>query len=64
MGLWSKKSISLLQAEAAAEGHVFELWHFLTQYVHRQNAPKVDVATASLKARDYTAAARALAALR
>jgi hypothetical protein len=31
----------------AAEGHVFELCHFLTQYVHPQNAPKVDVATAS-----------------
>jgi hypothetical protein len=31
----------------AAEGHVYELWHFLTQYVHPQNAPKVDVATAS-----------------
>jgi len=31
----------------AAEGHVYELIHFVTQNVHPQNAPKVDVATAS-----------------
>jgi hypothetical protein len=31
----------------AAEGHVYELWHFLTQHVYPQKAPKVDVVTAS-----------------
>jgi hypothetical protein len=31
----------------AAEGDVYELWYFLTQHVHPQKAPKVDVATAS-----------------
>ena len=31
----------------AAEGHVYELIHFVTQNVHPQEAPKVDVATAS-----------------
>jgi hypothetical protein len=31
----------------AAEGHVFELCQFLTQYVHPQETPKVDLATAS-----------------
>ena len=31
----------------AAEGHVYELIYFVTQHVHPQNAPKVDVATAS-----------------
>jgi len=31
----------------AAEGHVYELWYFLTQYVHPRHMPKVDVATAS-----------------
>ena len=31
----------------AAEGDVYELWYFLTQHVHPQNAPKVDVATVS-----------------
>jgi hypothetical protein len=31
----------------AAEGHIYELYHFVAQYVHPQNPPKVDVATAS-----------------
>ncbi len=31
----------------AAEGHIYELIHFVAQNVHPQNAPKVDVATAS-----------------
>jgi len=31
----------------AAEGDVYELYHFLAQHVGTQNAPKVDVATAS-----------------
>jgi hypothetical protein len=34
-------------AVPAAEGHLYELYHFLTQYVHPQSAPQVDVATAS-----------------
>jgi hypothetical protein len=34
-------------AVPAAEGHVYELYYFLAQHVYPQNAPKVDVATAS-----------------
>jgi hypothetical protein len=34
-------------AAPAATGEIYELWHFLTQHVIPQNAPRVDVATVS-----------------
>ena len=34
-------------AVPAAEGHIYELWHFVTQYVSEQNAPAVDLLAAS-----------------
>ncbi len=30
-----------------AEGYIYEFWHFVLQYVYLQNAPEVDLATAS-----------------
>ncbi len=34
-------------AVPAAEGHVYELWHFVTKYVSDQNTPDVDLLAAS-----------------
>ncbi len=34
-------------AVPGAEGRIYEFWHFVLQYVYLQNAPEVDLATAS-----------------
>jgi hypothetical protein len=34
-------------AVPAAEGHIYEMWHFVTQYVFTQTKPTVDLVTAS-----------------